>query len=140
MEELDIVIVGGGIAGLATSLALHRFIIFSSFSKIHLLCMFSPVRLNRIRDVMIEKKIKQRESVGPASHGEVRGVIRNDMVRALAHALPVGTLRLGSQIVSVKLDEATSFPNVHLRNGQDIKAKVRLSTARYIICYCSMIG
>ncbi|KAL0716681.1 hypothetical protein Bca4012_066003 [Brassica carinata] len=73
---------------------------------------------------MIEKGIKQRESVGPASHGEVRGVIRNDMVRALAHALPIGTLRLGSQIVSVKLDEATSFPTVHLKNGQDIKAKV----------------
>lgn len=95
----------------------------------------------RIRDVMIEKGIKRRESVGPASHGEVRGVLRNDMVRALAHALPIGTLRLGSQIVSVKRDEATSFPIVHLRNGQDIKAKVSLPTIWYIvICYCSMIG
>ncbi|XP_022563523.1 monooxygenase 1-like isoform X2 [Brassica napus] len=150
MEELDIVIVGGGIAGLATSLALHRKGIKSivleksesvrsegaafgiqtnGWLALQQLGVADKLRLNslpihQIRDVMIEKKIKQRESVGPASHGEVRGVIRNDMVRALAHALPVGTLRLGSQIVSVKLDEATSFPNVHLRNGQDIKAKV----------------
>ncbi|CAN7132159.1 unnamed protein product [Brassica rapa subsp. narinosa] len=150
MEELDIVIVGGGIAGLATSLALHRKGIKSivlersesvrsegaafgiqtnGWLALQQLGVADKLRLNslpihQIRDVMIEKKIKQRESVGPASHGEVRGVIRNDMVRALAHALPVGTLRLGSQIVSVKLDEATSFPIVHLRNGQDIKAKV----------------
>lgn len=73
---------------------------------------------------MIEKGIKRRESVGPASYGEVRGVIRNDLVRALAHALPLGTLRLGCQIV--KLDETTSFPIVHVKNGKDIKAKVCL--------------
>lgn len=72
--------------------------------------------------------IKRRESVGPASYGEVRGVIRNDLVRALAHALPLGTLRLGCQIVSVKLDETMSFPIVHVKNGKDIKAKVRLVT------------
>lgn len=80
---------------------------------------------NRIRDVLIEKGIKRRESVGPASYGEVRGVIRNDLVRALAHALPLGTLRLGCQILSVKLDETTSFPIVHVKNGEPIKAKVR---------------
>lgn len=81
--------------------------------------------LNRIRDVLIEKGTKLRESVGPASYGEVRGVIRNDLVRALAHALPLGTLRLGCGIDLVKLDETTSYPIVQIKNGQDIKAKVR---------------
>lgn len=73
---------------------------------------------------MIEKGIKRRESVGPASYGEVRGVLRNDLVRALAHALPLGTLRLGCHILSVKLDETKSFPIVHVKNGEAIKAKV----------------
>lgn len=85
--------------------------------------------------MLIEKGTKLRESVGPASYGEVRGVIRNDLVRALAHALPHGTLRLGCQIMSVKLDETMSFPVVQVKNGQDIKAKVRdvCLTTRIII-------
>jgi len=31
MEEIEIVIVGGGICGLATALALHRYCLFPSF-------------------------------------------------------------------------------------------------------------
>ncbi|XP_010449893.1 PREDICTED: FAD-dependent monooxygenase andE-like [Camelina sativa] len=150
MEELDIVIVGGGIAGLATSLALHRKGIKSvvlersesvrsegaafgiqtnGWLALEQLGVADKLRLNslpipQIRDVLIEKGIKRRESVGPASYGEVRGVIRNDLVRALADALPRGTLRLGCQIMSVKIDETTSFPIVHVRNGEPIKAKV----------------
>ncbi|AEE83649.1 FAD/NAD(P)-binding oxidoreductase family protein [Arabidopsis thaliana] len=118
MEELDIVIVGGGIAGLATSLALHR-----KGIKSVVLERSESVRSEGaafwIRDVLIEKGIKRRESVGPASYGEVRGVLRNDLVRALAHALPLGTLRLGCHILSVKLDETKSFPIVHVLIGCD---------------------
>jgi hypothetical protein len=82
---------------------------------------------------LIEKGIKRRESVGPASYGEVRGVLRNDLVRALAHALPLGTLRLGCHILSVKLDETKSFPIVHVKNGEAIKAKARLTTVDIFI-------
>ncbi|CAA7057581.1 unnamed protein product [Microthlaspi erraticum] len=154
MEELDIVILGGGIAGLATSLALHRKGIKSivlerselvrsegaafgiqtnGWLALQQLGVADKLRLNslpihQMRDVLIEKGIKRRESVGPASYGEVRGVVRNDMVRALADALPIGTIRLGCEIVSVKLDETMSFPIVHVRNGPNIKAKVRLET------------
>ncbi|CAA0395389.1 unnamed protein product [Arabidopsis thaliana] len=150
MEELDIVIVGGGIAGLATSLALHRKGIKSvvlersesvrsegaafgiqtnGWLALQQLGVADKLRLkslpiHQIRDVLIEKGIKRRESVGPASYGEVRGVLRNDLVRALAHALPLGTLRLGCHILSVKLDETKSFPIVHVKNGEAIKAKV----------------
>ncbi|ESQ55903.1 hypothetical protein EUTSA_v10025376mg [Eutrema salsugineum] len=150
MEELDIVILGGGIAGLATSLALHRKGIKSivlersetvrsegaafgiqtngwlALQQLGLADKLRPnsLPIHQIRDVLIEEGIKRRESVGPASYGEVRGVIRNDLVRALAHELPLGTLRLGCQIVSVKLDETLSFPIVHVKNGQDIKSKV----------------
>ncbi|KAG7616137.1 putative FAD-binding domain, FAD/NAD(P)-binding domain superfamily [Arabidopsis thaliana] len=150
MEELDIVIVGGGIAGLATSLALHRKGIKSvvlersesvrsegaafgiqtnGWLALQQLGVADKLRLkslpiHQIRDALIEKRIKRRESVGPASYGEVRGVLRNDLVRALAHALPLGTLRLGCQILSVKLDEKTSFPIVHVKNGEPIQTKV----------------
>ncbi|MBO0201371.1 hypothetical protein, partial [Vibrio alginolyticus] len=60
-------------------------------------------------------------------------VLRNDLVRALAHALPLGTLRLGCQILSVKLDEKTSFPIVHVKNGEPIQTKARLTTVDIFI-------
>ncbi|VVB00992.1 unnamed protein product [Arabis nemorensis] len=145
MEELDIVIVGGGISGLATSLALHRKgmksvvlersesvrsegaafgIQTNGWLALQQLGVADTLRLNslpidQIRDVLIEKGTKLRETVGPASHGEVRGVMRNDLVRALAHALPLGTLRLGCEIVSVKLNETMSYPIVQVLIGCD---------------------
>ncbi|CAD5328045.1 unnamed protein product [Arabidopsis thaliana] len=150
LQPPHIIIVGGGIAGLATSLALHRKGIKSvvlersesvrsegaafgiqtnGWLALQQLGVADKLRLkslpiHQIRDVLIEKGIKRRESVGPASYGEVRGVLRNDLVRALAHALPLGTLRLGCHILSVKLDETKSFPIVHVKNGEAIKAKV----------------
>ncbi|XP_019058850.1 PREDICTED: uncharacterized protein LOC104820256 isoform X2 [Tarenaya hassleriana] len=91
MEEIDIVIVGGGIAGLATSLALHR-----------------------VRTVLVHNG-KHRELASPISD-EARCLKRDDLVRALADA--------GSQIVSINLDETTSFPVLQLSHGVTIKAKV----------------
>ncbi|CAN8324645.1 unnamed protein product [Cochlearia groenlandica] len=129
MEEIGIVVVGGGIAGLATALALHR---------------------KGIKSVVLERAEKVRSEgagIGTLTNGwraldqlgvaprlrltsnlihkdEARCIKRNDLVKALADAIPQGTIRFGSQIVSIEEDETTSFPIVHLSNGITIKAKV----------------
>lgn len=57
---------------------------------------------------------------------EARCIKRNDIVEALADALPERTIRFGSQIVSIEKDETTSFPVVYLSNiGNTIKSKVK---------------
>ncbi|ONH90317.1 hypothetical protein PRUPE_8G046000 [Prunus persica] len=47
-----------------------------------------------------------------------------DLITALAESLPRGTIRLGCQALSVRLDSSTSSPSLHLQNGSSIKAKV----------------
>ncbi|KAJ0025950.1 hypothetical protein Pint_07409 [Pistacia integerrima] len=56
--------------------------------------------------------------------GETRWVKRSDLIEALAQDLPLGTIRFGCKIVSLKLDTNTSFPILQLNNGTTIKAKV----------------
>ncbi|KAG5520298.1 hypothetical protein RHGRI_033013 [Rhododendron griersonianum] len=95
-EEHEIVIVGGGICGLATALALHR-----------------------SQDVGFGKVI-------PSVTGEARCLKRSDLIVTLADALPPGTIHLGRQIVSVKLDPSNSYPILQLLDGSSIVAKVIL--------------
>jgi len=42
----------------------------------------------------------------------------------LAAHLPVGTIRFGCHIISIKLDAHTSTPILHMHDGSIIKAKV----------------
>ncbi|ESQ55904.1 hypothetical protein EUTSA_v10025403mg [Eutrema salsugineum] len=148
MEEIGIVIVGGGIAGLATSLALHRkgikSVVLERAEKVrsegagigtltngwraldqlgvsHRLRLTSNL-IRKARTMLIENG-KKREFVLNIED-EARCIRRNDLVEALADALPEETIRFGSQIVSIEEDETTSFPVVHLTNGNTIKAKV----------------
>ncbi|KAL9817650.1 Monooxygenase 1 [Arabidopsis thaliana] len=160
MEEIGIVIVGGGIAGLATSIALHRKGIKSvvleraekvrsegagigtlsngwraldqlgvgdrlrlNSSLIHKILIYGPfLDMNRARTMLIENG-KKREFVSNIVD-EARCIKRNDLVEALSDALPEGTIRFGSHIVSIEQDKTTLFPVVHLANGNSIKAKV----------------
>ncbi|CAA7057584.1 unnamed protein product [Microthlaspi erraticum] len=148
MEEVGIVIVGGGIAGLATSLALHRkgikSVVLERAEKVrsegsgigtltngwraldqlgvaHRLRLTSSL-IHKARTMLIENG-KKREFVSTIVD-EARCLRRNDLVEALADAIPEGTIRFGSQIVSIEQDGTTSFPVVHLSNGSMIKAKV----------------
>ncbi|KAB8933557.1 hypothetical protein FH972_026843 [Carpinus fangiana] len=66
---------------------------------------------------------KQKES--PVSEGEARCVERSKLIELLAAHLPLGTIRFGCRVISVKLDtQTTSTPILHMHDGSIIKAKI----------------
>ncbi|XP_021903321.1 FAD-dependent monooxygenase bik2-like [Carica papaya] len=152
MEEIEIVIAGAGICGLAVALALHRKGIKSvvlekaesvratgagigiqpnGWRVLHQLGVASTLQSTALpilggRDISIQNNGKRRESplLPVPSVGEVRCLKRSDLVNVLAGQLPTGTIRFECQIVSVELDSLTSYPIIHLQDGTAIRAKV----------------
>ncbi|KAB1211143.1 3-hydroxybenzoate 6-hydroxylase 1 [Morella rubra] len=148
-EEIEIVIVGGGICGLATALALHRKGIKSvvlerseslratgagiavhtnGWRALDQLGIGSKLRQNalpleRARTIFLDSG-KQQES--PVSEGEARCVKRSDLIELLAAQLPIGTIRFRCQIISVTLDAQTSKPILEMHDGKIINAKIVL--------------
>ncbi|XP_059631049.1 monooxygenase 1-like [Cornus florida] len=146
-EQNEIVIAGGGICGLATALALHRKgissvvlersetlrttgaaigILPNGWLALDQLGVGSKLRetallLHGIQDIWQDKG-KQRETL--FGSGEARCLKRSDLIKTLADALPVGTIRFGCQVVSVKLDPLTSYPILQLHDGSSVTAKV----------------
>ncbi|KAI3978698.1 hypothetical protein MKX01_015873 [Papaver californicum] len=117
-EEKGIVIVGGGICGLAPALALHK---------------------KGIESVVLEKAETIRaagSAIGIFTNGsktefvivglneELRCLKRSDLVQTLADSLPNQTIHFGCHIVSAKFDPVTSQPLLQLQDGSVIKAKV----------------
>ncbi|XP_038989537.1 monooxygenase 1-like isoform X2 [Phoenix dactylifera] len=97
-EHHDIVIVGGGICGLATALALHR-----------------------IRDMWLHKNKLQ---VTSCRKEELRCLKRSDLIETLAKNLPTQSIHFGCQIVAVESDPITSLHVLYTNDGATIKAKV----------------
>ncbi|XP_021903477.1 uncharacterized protein LOC110818792 isoform X1 [Carica papaya] len=150
MEEIEIVIAGGGICGLATALALHRKGIKSvileraecvratgsaigvfpnGWRALDQLGVGSDLRptavpLLGVRDVSLHNGKRRESTFSLTSVGEGRCLKRSDLVKALANHLPSGTIRFNSQIVSVELDPLSSYPILHLKDGTTIRAKV----------------
>ncbi|XP_059650475.1 monooxygenase 1-like [Cornus florida] len=146
-EQIDIVIAGAGICGLATALALHRkgirsvvlersetlratgaaiFIMANGWRVLDQLGVGSKLRQTALpiegsRLVLLDEG-KQQEL--PFGNGETRCLKRSDLIEILAESLPHGTVRFGCQIVSVKLDHSTSYPILQLQDGSSIMAKV----------------
>ncbi|XP_058194500.1 monooxygenase 1-like isoform X2 [Rhododendron vialii] len=142
-EEREIVIVGGGICGLATALALHRKGIRSVVLE-----RSETLRASGAGIAILANGWRALEQLGVASHlrqtalpiersqdvgfgkvipwvtGEARCLKRSDLIGTLADALPPGTIHLGRQIVSVKLDPSNSYPILQLLDGSSIVAKI----------------
>ncbi|XP_072950553.1 monooxygenase 1-like [Typha angustifolia] len=148
MEEIhDIVIVGGGISGLATALALQRKGIKSIVLERHETLRSSgaaigmlingwraldelgvgrrlrekSLALMDIRDVWIHKDVSR---VTPCRKEGLRCLRRSDLIDALASSLPAECIRVGCQVVRIEPDPLTLFPTLYTREGEIIKAKV----------------
>uniref|UniRef100_A0A6N2LMD4 FAD-binding domain-containing protein n=1 Tax=Salix viminalis TaxID=40686 RepID=A0A6N2LMD4_SALVM len=153
MEAIEnVVIVGAGIAGLATSLGLHRLgirsLVLESSASLRVSGFALATWANAWRAldaVGIGDSLRQQHEQldglvatstvsgqsggqlsfkGKGTHGdhEVRCVKRKLMLEALEKELPVGTIRYSSKVVSV--EDSGCFKLVHLVDGTTIKTKV----------------
>ncbi|XP_077246668.1 monooxygenase 2-like isoform X2 [Tasmannia lanceolata] len=152
----DIVIVGAGIAGLATSLGLHRMglqslVLESSeslrttgFSFLTWTNAWKALDALGIGDSLRQQHIKLQGLVavsmpsgvttaqmsfkasGKCGEHEVRCVRRKLLLETLVRELPPGTVRFGSKVVSI--EEAGNLKLVHLADGSILKAKVLIGS------------
>ncbi|XP_009618248.1 monooxygenase 1-like [Nicotiana tabacum] len=148
-EEMhEIVIVGGGLCGLATALALHK-----KGLKSVVLEKSETLRAAGAAIGVLPNGWRALDQLGVGSHlrstslplqgtrmtwidegkeqythnkniGEVRCLKRSDIVETFADALPPKTIRFGCEIASVEMDPLTSLPCIVLSNGKRIGAKI----------------
>lgn len=142
-----VVIVGGGIGGLATALALHRLGIKSmvteagsslrasgaalnlwtnAWKALHSLGIDHHLRpthppLKGSRMVCVEDELDRETSY---RNHEVRCVKRSVLLETMAAALPSGVIRFNSKVVDVFTNKDSDFPTIKLADGTCITAKV----------------
>ncbi|KAK8561216.1 hypothetical protein V6N13_149615 [Hibiscus sabdariffa] len=143
----DVVIVGAGIAGLTTSLGLHRLgirsLVLESSERLRLTGFALNTWTNAwkaLDAVGIAESLRHQHRlitsllvpstslVKPASEisfqgHEIRCLERRLLLETLAKELPVGTIRFSSKVVSID-ESAGYFKQLHLADGTIIKTKV----------------
>ncbi|XP_040861940.1 monooxygenase 2 isoform X4 [Glycine max] len=150
----DIVIVGAGIAGLATSLALHRLGVpslvleYSDTLRVTGFALTTWTNAWKALDalgvgtILRHQHVQLKENVttslilgqqtsslsfeGTGKHGdcEVRCVRRQLMLEAIANELPSGTIRFLSKVVAIEESGFSKIKIVRLDDGTTIKTKV----------------
>ncbi|KAK9096340.1 hypothetical protein Sjap_021837 [Stephania japonica] len=149
----DVVIVGGGIAGLATTLALRRvgvqalvlersdqlrasggaILLFSNawvaleaLGVAHKLSsIYPPLQSGYVTNESGEV-VSHRTSQESNMKRPVRIVKRKDVLEAIADELPTNTIRFSSKLSSIetRTNEASSLALLHMEDGSIIKTKV----------------
>ncbi|XP_071742558.1 monooxygenase 1-like [Rutidosis leptorrhynchoides] len=143
----EVVIIGAGICGLATALALYRKGIKSvvmerseslrnttgtsiitwqnGWRALEQLGVAETLRRTAVpiqtEQVVWLNEGKQEES--PVNH-EFRGLLRKDLINSLYNALPPDTVKFGCQLESIKMDLDTNKPVIRFINGTSITPKV----------------
>ncbi|KAI8004641.1 Monooxygenase 1 [Camellia lanceoleosa] len=131
-ELHGIAIVGGGICGLATALALYRkgitSIVLERAETLRTTGAGIGMQSNGWRALdQLGVGLKLRQTAIPVlRNGEARCLKRSILVETLANELPTGTIRFGCQIIDVQMDPLTSLPILQLHDGTVIKAKVAI--------------
>ncbi|KAL9259086.1 Monooxygenase 2-like protein [Drosera capensis] len=148
----EIVIIGGGVAGLATALGLHRLgfrsLVLESSDRLRVtgaafatwtnawraldaLGIGDIVRSQHVRHqglVTMSTEMGIRTSTIPfmnkdgSGEHEVRCVKRRVLLETIAKELPENTIRFSSKLVSI--EDSSHFKLLHLADGSIIKAKV----------------
>ncbi|KAL5995712.1 hypothetical protein ACLOJK_025780 [Asimina triloba] len=130
MEAVEgIVVVGAGIAGLATSLGLHRLglrsLVLESSDTLRdtgFSFITFPNAWRALDALGVGDFLRQQHLQLQGGDYEVRCVRRNLLLEALAGELPPGTIRLNSKVVSI--EEVESSKILHLADGSILKTKV----------------
>ncbi|KAJ8769986.1 hypothetical protein K2173_009068 [Erythroxylum novogranatense] len=145
--ETEIAIVGAGICGLATALALHRkgikcvvverseslratglalTIFTNGWRVLDQLGVASKLRPFAITiHTLYEKSLDDNFGLKiPVSNEELRCLKRSLLIEALAAELPTDTIYFGRQVVALKLDPVTSYPLLKFQDGSLLRAKV----------------
>ncbi|KAJ1426493.1 hypothetical protein SESBI_10236 [Sesbania bispinosa] len=143
--DVEIVIVGGGICGLATALALHRkrirCLVLERSEKLRATGAAIIVQANgwRALDQLGVASTLRQTAIQiqggkfiPLSEAESKEIPfgislflkRTDLMNAIANSLPEGTIRTSCQVVSIELDPITHYPQLMLSNGSHLRAKV----------------
>ncbi|RWR78666.1 FAD_binding_3 domain-containing protein [Cinnamomum micranthum f. kanehirae] len=143
----EIVIVGGGISGLSTALALHRKglrsvvlekgdslrktgVAFSMYTNgwlaLDQLGVGTKLRSKAIPLQMWRETWLDDGTIReiPVGKGEFRCVTRRDLIEILAEALPAGTMRFGCHVVGVQTDTLTCHHILRLADESIIRSKV----------------
>ncbi|KAL6963427.1 hypothetical protein U1Q18_043582 [Sarracenia purpurea var. burkii] len=147
MKEVDIVIVGAGIAGLTTSLGLHRLgvksMVLESSENLRTAGFALTLWTNAWRAldaVGIGNSIRHHYplisiyqatssatgvmsemSLDPKRGYETRCVQRKEVLECLVRELPIGTIRFASKLVSIQ--NSGFHKLLHLADGSTLKAK-----------------
>ncbi|CAM8886191.1 unnamed protein product [Rhodiola kirilowii] len=153
MEQTDIVIVGGGICGIAVALALQRKGIqsvvlekYDSLGSTGTSIMIKPsgwyaleqlgvadklrrtaVLLDGCQKVFLGSGKRTQITFGDVEGGkipEARCLKRTDLIEAMADELLPNTVQFGRHVVSMKLDSYSGCPLLELSDGTQLKAKV----------------
>ncbi|KAI8553988.1 hypothetical protein RHMOL_Rhmol05G0061700 [Rhododendron molle] len=130
--EAEIVIVGAGIAGLTTSLGLHRLgirsLVLESSESLRVTGFAFATWTNAwkaLDEIGVGDSLRQQHHQLYGGHHELRCVRRKVLLEALQKELPSGTIRFSSKVVSIQEEESGGcFKLVHLANGSVVKAKV----------------
>nr|CAB3470581.1 unnamed protein product [Digitaria exilis] len=129
MEEVHgIVIVGGGISGLATALALHRkgmrSLVLEKSETLRTDGVCIAVHSNGWRALdQLGIGAELRETSSSITGEEVRCLRQKDLIEALAKNLPPGTIRFGCQVAAIAADSGSHSTLVSTVGGSTIKAK-----------------
>ncbi|KAI7736365.1 hypothetical protein M8C21_014197, partial [Ambrosia artemisiifolia] len=149
-HDEEVVIIGAGICGLATALALHKkgikSVVMERSESLRNVTgaaigirpngwraldqlgigdnlRHTAVRIQRAREISLVGGTKKELSLVPWD-GETRCLRRKDLIDTLYAALPIGTVKFGCQLESIKPDPRSNKPVLCLNNGSSITPKV----------------
>ncbi|KAL6604049.1 hypothetical protein ACP70R_044410 [Stipagrostis hirtigluma subsp. patula] len=145
-EVHGIVIVGGGICGLATALALHRkgisSLVLEKSETLRADGVATAIHANgwrALEQLGVATELRETANLVTAYHSvwqqqnrttlvpfskELRCLKRKDLVEALAKNLPAGTIRFGCHIAAIAPDSVGHGTVISTTDGSTIKAKV----------------
>ncbi|KAL0454063.1 UNVERIFIED_CONTAM: Monooxygenase 2 [Sesamum latifolium] len=129
----DVVIVGAGIAGLATALGLHRLgirsLVLESGDSLRTSGFALGIWTNgwRALDALGVGDIlrsKHTQLTGGRDDHDLRAVNRKMLLETLETGLPKGTIRFSSKVVRIETDHHHQFNSIHLADGTVLQTKV----------------